>query len=207
MPETKDSTIADCQYFFGSVYPLLVGAGRPRYTQRDCCRIDSRTSQCRSGCRLPSLVCVDGRLTMIEASEDYESESDSELKLTKGDIIQVYEHQYNGWCLGQNKTTDKVGLIPVQCIVPQSPKLYIVDCEQTQFSLPKVLEYVITVFPENIKLVRLDMTQVQGSLKDLFALEKFNPDMVGLFAGSVEFEERMERELHLFWISVEAGKV
>ncbi|KAI8901792.1 hypothetical protein BC833DRAFT_576158 [Globomyces pollinis-pini] len=66
MPETKDSTIADCQYFFGSVYPLLVGAGRPRYTQRDCCRIDSRTSQCRSGCRLPSLVCVDGRLTMIE---------------------------------------------------------------------------------------------------------------------------------------------
>ncbi|KAI8901793.1 hypothetical protein BC833DRAFT_617292 [Globomyces pollinis-pini] len=143
----------------------------------------------------------------IIASEDYESESDSELKLTKGDIIQVYEHQYNGWCLGQNKTTDKVGLIPVQCIVPQSPKLYIVDCEQTQFSLPKVLEYVITVFPENIKLVRLDMTQVQGSLKDLFALEKFNPDMVGLFAGSVEFEERMERELHLFWISVEAGKV
>ncbi|KAI8895800.1 hypothetical protein BC833DRAFT_136747 [Globomyces pollinis-pini] len=129
----------------------------------------------------------------IKATENHIAYVNSEVTVTKGDILTVLEHTLDGWCYGRNVTKQSDGKFPVYCVTPKHTTLLnYINCYRTpkSFIIPEKIEYVENVFPGLIKFHYLDLNNiVESSLYPIFGT--LNGDEKCLIHGSMEMTQFM----------------
>ncbi|KAJ2999586.1 hypothetical protein HDV02_002551 [Globomyces sp. JEL0801] len=64
----------------------------------------------------------------LRVIQSYRAELSDEMNLTPGDIVRVQYHYMDGWCFGNNLTTNEQGSFPLGCTLPSIPmKVHIIQ--------------------------------------------------------------------------------
>ncbi|KAI8894782.1 hypothetical protein BC833DRAFT_196726 [Globomyces pollinis-pini] len=134
--------------------------------------------------------------TDITSEYEYEPKNSNEIKVKVGDVLQVYDHRYDGTCYGD------IGLFPIRCVTPQFETLHIIECKSTKstkvkLSKTNILSYVSKHFPDTLQFHTLDLNQLDfhSVFKDLKDIEGESQCFID---GSEEFVDYLQKELAVF---------